>query len=225
MGLALVESLARLLLCNRFWLAREESAGRPLGIEELDVVKARRGWVGSLRGVGGGVTALLLYFARERAALPCTPALFNSNEMRPAAAYAPPHTHTPTHQQALVELLLLNFDPSTEAASRMRQALPVFFESYAHQHERHHMYLATALLPAARRAAAEDAASGRRVTAASASAPTVMRFVATLLQVPVAQADGQVGVGGAGPLLPGLACTADALPAPGADVALNAGLT
>lgn len=43
LGLALVESLGRLLVCNRFWLEREEAAGRTLGVEEVDVVKVRGG--------------------------------------------------------------------------------------------------------------------------------------------------------------------------------------
>lgn len=93
-----------------------------------------------------------------------------------------------------MELLALNFDRRTEGATQLRQALPVFFESYAHQRDRHHMYLATALLPAARRAAAEDAASGKRITASNATSPVIMRFVGTLLQIPVAQPGGHVSM-------------------------------
>lgn len=44
LGLALVESLGRLLMCNRFWLQREEQAGHPLAIEEVDVVKVGPDW-------------------------------------------------------------------------------------------------------------------------------------------------------------------------------------
>ena len=66
-------------------------------------------------------------------------------------AVLPPATCTSLLLQALVDLTLLNFEPSIEQATHVRQALPVFFEHFAQLHQQHHAILATALLPAARR--------------------------------------------------------------------------
>ncbi|KAK2078473.1 hypothetical protein QBZ16_003313 [Prototheca wickerhamii] len=89
--------------------------------------------------------------------------------------------------EAITTLLLLAFDPVTEPCARFRQGLTVLFEVLAALSLPAQDLLATALLPAARRAASEDAL--RRGEAASGQAPALVRFVAQLLQVPVASAD------------------------------------
>ena len=91
----------------------------------------------------------------------------------------------------LVALLLLHFDGSTEPASRLRQCLSVFFERFASLSVTSQQYLATAVIPAARSAAAEDLAAGRRTAASAPVAPQVVRFSLQLLQLPVIGADGK----------------------------------
>ncbi|KAH7619222.1 hypothetical protein Ndes2526B_g06177 [Nannochloris sp. 'desiccata'] len=91
----------------------------------------------------------------------------------------------------LVALLLLHFDADTEPASRLRQCLSVFFERFASLSVTSQQYLATAVLPAARSACAEDLAAGRRTAASSPVAPQVVRFVLQLLQLPVIGMDGK----------------------------------
>jgi condensin complex subunit 3 len=91
----------------------------------------------------------------------------------------------------LVALLLLHFDADTEPASRLRQCLSVFFERFASLSVTSQQYLATAILPAARSACAEDLAAGRRTATSSPVAPQVVRFVLQLLQLPVIGMDGK----------------------------------
>jgi condensin complex subunit 3 len=91
----------------------------------------------------------------------------------------------------LVALLLLHFDADTEPASRLRQCLSVFFERFASLSVTSQQYLATAVLPAARSACAEDLAAGRRTATSSPVAPQVVRFVLQLLQLPVIGMDGK----------------------------------
>jgi condensin complex subunit 3 len=83
----------------------------------------------------------------------------------------------------LVALLLAQFEPATEPAERLRQCLAVFFGRYAALGAAPQQFLATALLPAARAAAAEDAAAGAR--GAAARAPALLRYAAALLQTEV----------------------------------------
>lgn len=90
----------------------------------------------------------------------------------------------------LAHLLLLQFAPATEPAARLRQCLTVFFESFAGLSGMSQQYLATALLPAARCAVADDIAAGRRTAAASPLAPQVVRFALQLLQVSTAAGRG-----------------------------------
>lgn len=96
--------------------------------------------------------------------------------------------------QTVLALLLTAFDPVTERASRLRQALFVFFERFARTSLVGQQYLATALLPAARTAllAEMNAAveqrgkSVSRLTAADTMVSTqLMKFVLQLLQLPV----------------------------------------
>ena len=96
--------------------------------------------------------------------------------------------------QTVLALLLTAFDPVTERASRLRQALFVFFERFARTSLVGQQYLATALLPAARTAllAEMNAAveqrgkSISRLTAADTMVTTqLMKFVLQLLQLPV----------------------------------------
>jgi len=96
--------------------------------------------------------------------------------------------------QTVLALLLTAFDPVTERASRLRQALFVFFERFARISLVGQQYLATALLPAARTAllAEMNAAveqKGKymsRLTAADTMVTTqLMKFVLQLLQLPV----------------------------------------
>lgn len=91
----------------------------------------------------------------------------------------------------LVELLLLHFDAGTEAAARLRQCLSVFFERFAALSVTSQQYLATAVLPAARSAVADDIAAGRRTATSSPVAPQVARFALQLLQLPVIGHDGK----------------------------------
>jgi len=91
----------------------------------------------------------------------------------------------------LVALLLVHFDADTEPASRLRQCLSVFFERFASLSVTSQQYLATAILPAARSACAEDLAAGRRTATSSPVAPQVVRFVLQLLQLPVIGMDGK----------------------------------
>ncbi|KAL4859316.1 Condensin complex subunit 3 [Chlorella vulgaris] len=86
--------------------------------------------------------------------------------------------------EVLVDLVVLYFNPAIEAATLVCQALPVFFQHYAELTPEHQQYLATAFLAAARTAAAEDKASGRRVTAATCTSAKVMGFLAQLLMTP-----------------------------------------
>eukprot|EP00887_Chlorella_sp_A99_P006352 scaffold3.g6352.t1 len=126
LGVAVAESLARLLLCNCYWAERAQA------LDDGDVV------------------------------------------------------------EVLVRLVLLNFDEHTEAATRLHQALPVFFEAFAHSHASYHQCLATALLPAAEAANLLDASTGQRITAANSTAVSVVRFVGTLLLIPVRQPGGEL---------------------------------
>ncbi|RMZ56649.1 hypothetical protein APUTEX25_002738, partial [Auxenochlorella protothecoides] len=91
--------------------------------------------------------------------------------------------------EALISLLGLAFDPTTEAAPQFRQTLTVALETLASLSLQAQSLLASALLPAARRAAAADAACSRTAPASAATAPVVMRFVAQLLHTPVWSAD------------------------------------
>lgn len=91
----------------------------------------------------------------------------------------------------IISLLLLNFDPATEPASRLRQCLTVFFERFSILSVTSQQYLATSLLPAARTAAADDILAGRRTATSSPLAPQVVRFMLQLLQLPVISADGK----------------------------------
>jgi condensin complex subunit 3 len=93
--------------------------------------------------------------------------------------------------RVLAHLLFLHFSPASEPAPRLRQCLAVFFERFSALSMTSQQFLATAALPAARIAAADDAAAGRRTPAAGPLAPQVLRFMAQLLQAPVPGADGR----------------------------------
>ncbi|KAL4426507.1 hypothetical protein ABPG77_008365 [Micractinium sp. CCAP 211/92] len=95
----------------------------------------------------------------------------------------------------LIELVLLYFNPLIEAASLVSQTLPVFFQNYAELTAEHQQFLATAYLPAARLAAANDKDSGKRLTAANCSSVKVMGFLTQLLMTPYGQPGKQEAVG------------------------------
>ena len=93
--------------------------------------------------------------------------------------------------QILVALLLLGFDPVTEAAPKLRQCLTVFFERFASLSLTSQQYIATATMQAARSALTADVVAGRKTSTSNPVTPQVLRFIMQLLQLPVFRADGQ----------------------------------
>eukprot|EP00890_Picochlorum_soloecismus_P003812 jgi/Picsp_1/4431/NSC_06653-R1_condensin complex subunit 3 len=93
--------------------------------------------------------------------------------------------------RVLVKLFIMCFSPCSEASPKARQCLMVFFQRYATMSVTCQQYLATALLPAARSAAAEDVAARRKTISAGAIAPQVIKFATQLLQLPVLNKNGE----------------------------------
>ena len=93
--------------------------------------------------------------------------------------------------RVLVKLFIMCFSPCSEASPKARQCLMVFFQRYATMSVTCQQYLATALLPAARSAAAEDVAARRKTISSGAIAPQVIKFAMQLLQLPVLNKSGE----------------------------------
>lgn len=93
--------------------------------------------------------------------------------------------------RVLVKLFIMCFSPCSEASPKARQCLMVFFQRYATMSVTCQQYLATALLPAARSAAAEDVAARRKTISSGAIAPQVIKFATQLLQLPVLNKNGE----------------------------------
>lgn len=91
----------------------------------------------------------------------------------------------------LIKLFSLCFDKRTEDSSKARQCLMVFFQRFATMSVTCQQYLATAMLPAARTAAADDIAHNRKTTASGAIAPQVIKFACQLLQLEVFDKHGE----------------------------------
>ncbi|MEO2194322.1 MAG: hypothetical protein ABGY24_17955 [bacterium] len=100
----------------------------------------------------------------------------------------------------IVKLFILSFHPCTSDSPKTRQGLLVFFQRYATMSVASQQYLATALLPSARTAAALDGAMRRKTVASGAIAPQVIKFAIQLLQMHVLDRDGNRELFGHEPL-------------------------
>ena len=102
--------------------------------------------------------------------------------------------------QILVKLYVLCFDPCTLVSPKARQSLLVFFQRFATISMTSQQYLATAMLPSARTAAALDVAFNRKTLASGAIAPKVIKFATQLLQMPLVDHSGEKELFGHEPL-------------------------
>lgn len=100
----------------------------------------------------------------------------------------------------LVKLFVLCFDACTRVSPKTRQSLLVFFQRYATLSVTSQQYLATAMLPAVRSAAAIDVAARKKTVASGAIAPQVITFATKLLQMPVMDRHGEREMFGHEPL-------------------------
>ena len=100
----------------------------------------------------------------------------------------------------IVKLFILCFHPCASDSPKTRQGLLVFFQRYATMSVASQQYLATALLPAARTAAAIDQSMRRKTIASGAIAPQVVKFAVQLLQMHVLDRDGNRELFGHEPL-------------------------
>jgi hypothetical protein len=100
----------------------------------------------------------------------------------------------------LVKLFALCFDACTRVSPKTRQSLLVFFQRYATLSVTSQQYLAPAMLPAVRSAAAIDVAARKKTVASGAIAPQVITFATKLLQMPVMDRHGEREMFGHEPL-------------------------
>ena len=100
----------------------------------------------------------------------------------------------------LVKLFVLCFDPCTLVSPKARQSMLVFFQRFATMSMTSQQYLATAMLPSARTAAALDVACNRKTLASGAIAPKVIKFATQLLQMHLVDRNGEKELFGHEPL-------------------------